>query len=67
MLNSEHFMKPVELSGVDVSKCYNFSENMAYFQAPIVKSSTHYKQTTFDMVANDHTVSKCISRCLGCT
>ena len=47
MLNSEHFTKPVERFGVDVSKCYNFSENMAYFPALIVDSSTSYWQKVF--------------------
>ena len=33
------------LASINISKCYSFSGNMAYFLAPIVNSSTSYKQT----------------------
>ena len=45
--NIENCTKPVEMFGIDISKCYSFSENMAYFLAK-----------TFDMVTNDHSVAK---------
>ena len=34
--------KPVEIFWIDISKCYSFSETMAYFLALIVDSSTSY-------------------------
>ena len=40
--NSEYFTKPVESFGIDISKCFSFSENMAYFIAFIVDFSTSY-------------------------
>ena len=39
--------KPVEIFWIDISKCYSFSETMAYFLALIVVSSTSYQQKLF--------------------
>ena len=36
------FTKPVEFFWIDITKCYSFSETMAYFLALIVDSSTSY-------------------------
>ena len=36
--------KPIEIFGIDISKCFNFSKNMEYFLALIVDSSTKYYQ-----------------------
>ena len=37
---TKNFTKPVELFWIDISKCYSFSETMAYILALIVDSST---------------------------
>ena len=39
---TKHFMKPVEIFWIDISKFYSFSENMAYFLALIIDASTCY-------------------------
>ena len=39
---TKHFTKPVEIFWIDISKCYSFSETMAYVLVLIVDSSTSY-------------------------
>ena len=39
---TKHFFKPVEIFRINISKFYSFSENMAYFLALVVDSSTSY-------------------------
>ena len=39
---TEIFTKHVEIFWIDISKCYSFSETVAYFLALIVDSSTRY-------------------------
>ena len=36
----ENYAKPAKIFEIDISECYRFSENMAYFLVPIVNSST---------------------------
>ena len=43
----ENYTKPDKNFEIDISKCYRFSENMAYFLAPIVNSIISYKQKLF--------------------
>ena len=40
---TKNFTKPVEIFWIDISKCYRFSLNMAYFLASIVNSITSYQ------------------------
>ena len=44
---TKKFKKPVEIFLIDISKCYSFSETMAYFLALIVDSSTSYQEKLF--------------------
>ena len=39
---TKKFTKPVGIFWINISKCYSFSETMAYFLALIVDSSTTY-------------------------
>ena len=39
---TKYFTKPVEIFLINIFKCYSFSEDIAYFLAFIVDSSTSY-------------------------
>ena len=54
--NSEHFTKPVDIFGINLSKCYSSGESMAYFLVSIVNSRTKNLAKNLNTVVNDHTV-----------